>query len=119
MNSAWDPWNYRETAGRTQGSASMVGYRVHATDGDIGKIDESTNDAGASSVVVDTGPWIFGRRVVLPAGTIERVDDENEMVYVDLSKDQIKESPELGEGGLHDDPSYRTNLGSYYGGFYL
>src|SRR5436190_19454364 len=39
----------------------------HAT-GSIGKIDEATNDTGSSSVVVDTGPWIFGRKVVILAG---------------------------------------------------
>jgi hypothetical protein len=24
--------------------------------------------------VVDTGPWIFGRKVLLPAGVVERID---------------------------------------------
>ena len=71
-----------------------VGYHVHATDGDIGKIDEASDDAGSSRLVVDTGPWIFGRKVVLPAGTVQRVDDDEEKVYVDLTKDQIKNSPE-------------------------
>jgi len=69
---------------------------VHATDGDIGKVDEASDEVNASSIVVDTGPWIFGRRVVLPAGTVERVDDEEQEIYVDLTKDQIKDSPPAG-----------------------
>src|SRR5215204_5973672 len=56
MSTAWDAWNYRDSA-RGAGSANMVGYHVHAVDGDIGKIDEASNDVGGSRVVVDTGPW--------------------------------------------------------------
>lgn len=118
MSSAWDPWTYRESTGRTPSSASIVGYEVHAKDGHIGKIDEASDDVGASSVVVDTGPWIFGRKVVLPAGTIERVDDAEEKVYVDLTKDQIKDSPELTDEAAPADPTYRQRLGDYYTGYY-
>jgi hypothetical protein len=118
MTNAWDPWNYRESATRTPGARSLVGYDVHATDGDIGKIDEASDEVGTSRIVVDTGPWIFGRKVILPAGTIERVDDADEKVYVDLTKDQIKNSPELDETTTWEDPAYRDRLGSYYGGLY-
>ena len=96
----------------------MVGYEVHATDGDIGKVDEASDEVGASQIVVDTGPWIFGRKVILPAGTVERVDDADQKVYVSLTKEQIKDSPELDEGGTFDDPAYRDRVGSYYGGLY-
>ena len=117
MSTSWDAWNYRESATRMPGSGSLVGYHVHATDGDIGKIDEASDDVGTSQVVVDTGPWIFGRKVVLPAGTIERVDDADRRVYVDLTKDQIKNSPELDRATV-DDAGYRDRLGTYYGEFY-
>ncbi|HJR89376.1 MAG TPA: PRC-barrel domain-containing protein, partial [Aeromicrobium sp.] len=93
-------------------------YEVHATDGHIGKVDKASNDVGASQIVVDTGPWIFGRKVLLPAGTIDRVDDAEGKVYVDLTKDQIKASPELDEGNTWDDPAYRERVGGYYSGFY-
>ncbi|WP_240720166.1 PRC-barrel domain-containing protein [Pseudarthrobacter sp. NamB4] len=94
-----------------------MGYRVHASDGDIGKVDEASNAVDESSIVVDTGPWIFGRKVILPAGTIQRVDDADEKVYVDLTKAQIKDSPEL-DDATADDPAYRDRLGTYYGEFY-
>ncbi|MDQ0826024.1 hypothetical protein QFZ60_002197 [Arthrobacter sp. B2I5] len=94
-----------------------MGYRVHAFDGDIGKVDEASYAVDESSIVVDTGPWIFGRKVILPAGTIQRVDDADEKVYVDLTKAQIKDSPEL-DDATADDPAYRDRLGTYYGEFY-
>ena len=118
MSTSWDAWSYRDTAGRTPGSSNLVGYHVHATDGNIGKVDEDSNAVGTSSIVVDTGPWIFGRKVVLPAGTINRVDDADKTVYVDLTKDQIKNSPELDETTTGDDATYRERLGNYYGEFY-
>jgi hypothetical protein len=40
----------------------LVGYRVEATDGRIGSVDEASDDTDARWLVVDTGPWIFGRR---------------------------------------------------------
>ena len=55
---------------------------------------------------------------ILPVGTIDRVDHEDEGVYVDLTKDQIKDSPELAEGTTFDDPAYRRNVGDYYGEYY-
>jgi len=118
MSSTWDAWTYRDTSARTAQSADIVGYEVHATDGHIGKVDRASYDVGASQIVVDTGPWIFGRKVLLPAGTIDRVDDAEERVYVGLSKDQIKASPELDEGTDWEDPAYRERVSGYYGGFY-
>ena len=118
MSSSWDAWDYRQSVDRGAGSRDVVGYHVHATDGDIGKIDEASNDAGSSRLVVDTGPWIFGRKVILPAGTVERVDDEDEKVYVDLTKDQIKNSPEWDQSTTGQDDAYRGQLDTYYGDFY-
>ena len=118
MDSRWDAWSYRASAGRSAQSADIVGYEVHATDGQIGKVDEASYDVGTSQIVVDTGPWIFGRKVLLPAGTIDRVDDAEERVYVDLTKDQIKASPELDEGTTWEDTAYRNRVSGYYSGFY-
>ena len=51
--------------------------------------------AGTARLVVDTGFWIFGKKRVIPAGTVRRVDDEDRKVYVDMTKDQIKSAPTL------------------------
>src|SRR5947209_11701667 len=54
---------------------SLKGFDVEATDGKIGSVDEQSDLTGASYIVVDTGPWIFGKKVLLPAGTIQRIED--------------------------------------------
>ena len=106
-----DIWAYRETTW-TQGDLS--GFEVEARDGSIGKIDEATNDAGGGFIVVDTGPWIFGKKVMLPAGVIQDVDLDSEKVYVNRTKDEIKNAPEFDQDRYRDE-TYRSDVGSYYG----
>jgi hypothetical protein len=95
----------------------LTGFKVEARDGGIGKVDETTHEAGGSFVVVDTGPWIFGKKVMLPAGVVERVDLDSETVFVNRTKDEIKNAPEFDPELHRDDNAYRERLGSYYGGF--
>ena len=106
-----DIWAYRET---TWSQLDLAGYSVEALDGSIGKVDEATNDVGASFIVVDTGPWIFGKKVMLPAGVVRDVDLDTETVFVGRTKDQIKNAPEFDQKQFRD-PAYRDELGGYYG----
>ena len=103
-------WTYSATAP----SVDLNGFKVEALDGGIGKVDESTNEAGGSFIVVDTGPWIFGKKVMLPAGVVRDIDLDTETVFVNRSKDQIKNAPEFDENKYRDQ-DYRTELGGYYG----
>jgi hypothetical protein len=95
-------------------NVDLSGFKVEALDGSIGKVDEATYEAGGSFVVVDTGPWIFGKKVMLPAGVIRDIDLDTETVFVNRNKDQIKNAPEFDDKRLRD-PDYRNKLGGYYG----
>jgi hypothetical protein len=108
-------WTYRDA---TITQRNLAGLSVEAIDGKIGKVDEATNDVGASFIVVDTGPWIFGKKVMLPAGVVRDVDMDTETVFVNRTKDQIKDAPEYDEDRNRDESyrtDYRDQLGSYYG----
>jgi hypothetical protein len=116
-----DLWTYRETAWAGEGTATaqlgqtdVTGFSVEAVDGSIGKVDEATYDVGSSYIVVDTGPWIFGKKVLLPAGVVDHVDLDTETVYVNRSKDEIKNAPEFDETTYRDE-AYRSEVGTYYG----
>ena len=113
MQSA-DIWSYRAESGFGTETRDLAGYKVEATDGSIGKVDEATYDTGSSYLVVDTGPWIFGKKVLLPAGVVSRIDRDDEKVYVDRTKDQIKDAPEFDAESYRED-DYRDRVGSYYG----
>lgn len=106
-------WGYHRDAGYQKG-IDLVGYKVEATDGSIGKIDKHSEDVGASHVVVDTGVWIFGKHVLLPAGTIKRIDTVEEKVYVDRSKEQIKNAPEFDQAKYGGGPTYLEQFARYY-----
>jgi hypothetical protein len=102
---------WRETDWSTM---DLTGYKVEATDGDIGKVDEATTEQSGGFIVVDTGPWIFGKKVMLPAGVIQSVDHDDEKIFVNLTKDEIKSAPEF-DPDTYRDEAYRTELGDYYG----
>ena len=98
----------------TGAAPDVTGFDVEATDGHIGKVDEATYEESASCLVVDTGFWIFGKKRMLPASVVDRIDTADHKVYVNRTKDQIKDAPEYDES-LMADSGYRDELGTYYG----
>jgi hypothetical protein len=107
-------WTYRAEAGYDPtAGVDLTGFKVEAVDGSIGKVDEATDDVSASQIVVDTGPWILGKKVVVPAGIIDRIDVEDEKVYVHRTKDEIKNSPKFGD--VARDDTDREAIAGYYG----
>ena len=93
MRSTTELWTYGTDLLADQ--AELVGYDVEATDGHIGKIDKASTEASRRYLVVDTGFWIFGKKRLIPAGVITRVDDEDRKVFVSMTKDQIKSAPDF------------------------
>jgi hypothetical protein len=113
-----DPWTYgdADTIGVDAArNLDLSGFSVEATDGGIGKVDEATYETSRSYIVVDTGPWIFGKKVMLPAGVVQRVDLDSETVFVNRTKDDIKNAPEFDEMNFRDE-AYRTRIGAHYYG---
>jgi hypothetical protein len=111
-----DPWTYGDAstigADMTR-NFDLTGFSVEAADGSIGKVDEATYETGGSYLVVDTGPWIFGKKVLLPAGVVERIDLDAETAFVNRAKDEIKNAPEFDEEAYRDS-AYRTRVATYY-----
>jgi len=95
-------------------SIDLSGYHVEANDGEIGTVDHDTYEIGANALVVETGPWIFGKKVMIPVGVINRIDEDDRRVFVNLTKEQIKSAPEFDESRLND-RAHREEFGTYYG----
>jgi hypothetical protein len=83
-------WGYRDVA---LGGIGLVGFDVEATDGPLGKVDDATNDVAGTLLVVDTGSRLFGRKVVLTADMVARVDARSGVVYLDRARDELKDAP--------------------------
>jgi hypothetical protein len=100
-------------AGNTERD-DLVDFKVEASDGSVGRVMDATFQAGESYLVVDTGGTIFSKRVVLPAGVVERIDRDASTVYVDRTQDEIKQAPEFDEERFQS-AGYREELGRHYG----
>jgi len=105
-----DLWAYADPS---IAAIDLHGYSIEARDGAIGRIDRVSDEFDARYVVVDTGPWLLGKKVLLPAGVIERIDPDTETVLVDRTKDEIRNAPPFDES-TQPGELYRTELGDYY-----
>ena len=93
----------------------LTGFDVEADDGHIGKVDQATYDDGQGCLVVDTGFWIFGKKRMIPAGVVTRVDKDAQKIYVDMTKEQIKNAPDYDDDRHRDQPAaYHDEVGGYY-----
>ncbi|MFE5967009.1 PRC-barrel domain containing protein [Streptomyces sp. NPDC056463] len=106
-------WNYGQAFSHLVGT-DLTGWSVEATDGHIGKVDKHSHEVGDAYVVVDTGVWIFGKEVLLPASTVARFDLENHTVHLGLTKDQVRGAPEFHTDKHLADPQYREEIAVYY-----
>ena len=52
---------------------------------------------------------------MLPAGVVDRVDANGRKVWVNRTKDEIKNAPEFDETRYREE-DYRSEVGGYYGG---
>jgi hypothetical protein len=102
-------WSFREELGRVD----VTGFSVEAVDGRLGKVDEALLEPGSSHLVVDTGPPLVGRKVLLPASLVTEIDRDDETVHVGCSESQVKNAPEF-DGDRYRDPMYRDQIAAYY-----
>jgi hypothetical protein len=110
---ATDIWTYRESIPETD----VAGFRVEATDGEVGKVDEQNWEVGSAYLVVETGPWVLGKKVMLPAATVARMDPDEKTIYIDRSREEVKNAPEFDSSG-YAAQEYRAAVGGYYAALY-
>ena len=110
---AFQPWEYRPDAGFAEGT-DLIGYTVVAVDGDVGHV-EATYDRRPAYLEVKAWSFFGGREVMVPAGLVERIGSTEKKVYVDRTRDQIKDAPRYGQAPA----DYWERLGSYYSGTYM
>ena len=96
----FDP-NYRETFG----GDDLSNFSLYTQGNEkVGTIDEVlVDDSGRFRyLVVDTGPWIFGKKVLLPIG-LAHFDHSERRVNVDgLTKEQVESLPKYDESMVVD-----------------
>ncbi|PSN15541.1 photosystem reaction center subunit H [filamentous cyanobacterium CCT1] len=107
--------NYRETLADGQ-MGDLDSYSIYTQGEDrVGTAkDLLVDDSGRFRyVVVDTGPWIFGKNVLLPIG-LANFDYGKNRIYVNgLSKSQVENLPEYNENTVVDN-RYEDNVRKQY-----
>jgi len=81
----------------------VAGYHLQALDGEIGHVSDFIIDDETWAIrylIINTGNWWPGKKVLVSPHWIERVSWNESKVFVNLSRDTIKESPEYTEDSL-------------------
>lgn len=92
------------------------GYVIEATDGSIGHVNDFLVDDDGWRIrylVIDTGNWWSGKKVLVAPGWIRDVSWESYSVYLDLSRDAVKASPAY-EGSASWTSAYAAQLHDHY-----
>ena len=77
---------------------SIKGFQIEATDGRMGKVDGFLFDDEKWIIrylVVETGPWLFGRKVLISPAALGQPDWGSSSFPVFLTRDQVKDSPDI------------------------
>jgi hypothetical protein len=105
---SWDP--------HLRSTHDVSGHTVQATDGEIGHVQDFIIDDETWAIrylVIDTRNLWPGRTVIIAPHWIKRVSWGDSTVYVDLTRDSIKDSPEYSEESLPT-RDYETSLHGHY-----
>ncbi len=95
----------------------VTGYDIHATDGDIGEVEDFIIDDVTWKIhflIVETGNWFSGKKVLISPQWIKDVKWHEQEVTINHSKDDVKNSPEYDSSQPIND-SYEHSLNDYYG----
>jgi len=95
---------------------TLKGYRLDSLNGPIGKVKEFYFDDQYWTIrylVADTGTWLAVRQVLISPYALVAVNEEEQKIEINLSKQQIEDSPPL----ARDKPVSRQFEDAYYGFF--
>lgn len=76
----------------------MRGMKIRAEDGEIGHVEDFLFDDATWTIryfVVDTGPWLFGREVLISPQAVGQMQPDDDALPVNLTKEQVENSPDV------------------------
>jgi sporulation protein YlmC with PRC-barrel domain len=76
----------------------ILGYAIHASDGEIGSLHDLYFDDRSTAIrylVIDTGHWLPGRRVLLAPAAVGGVDTTRQEIITGLTRAQVEDGPDV------------------------
>jgi sporulation protein YlmC with PRC-barrel domain len=98
-------------------ASAIKGYAIAATDGRLGTVSDFLFDDASWLVrwlVVDTGKWLSGRKVLLPPSVLGHIDPNGNEFAVSLTMQQVKDSPDI-DTERPVSRQIETNIYDFYG----
>jgi hypothetical protein len=95
----------------------LRGYHIQGTDDGIGHVKDFVVEDrtwGIRYLIVDTSNWGFGKKVLLAPNWASRISWEDRKVFIDLTREAIKNSP-IWKGVDALNREYETDLHGHYG----
>lgn len=92
LEESWDP--------HLRSTESVTDYNIEAKDGGIGHVEDFIVDDETWAIrylIIDTKNWWGGKKVLISPQWIERISWDDMKVFVNLSQERIKQSPEYSE----------------------
>jgi len=105
---AWDP--------HLRSTHDVSGYHIQAADGEIGHVEDFIIDDQTWAIrylIIDTQNWWPGKKVLVSPRWLDRISWGESKVFVNLSRQIIKQSPECTEASLLT-RDYETGLHRHY-----
>jgi hypothetical protein len=105
---AWDP--------HLRSTLEVNAYHIQASDGEIGHVEDFIIDDETWAIrylIIDTRNWWPGKKALVSPQWIEQVSWEESKVFINLTREAIKQSPEYTENSLLT-REYETRLHIHY-----
>lgn len=100
-----------------QSIRKLKGYRIYATDGEIGTVDDFLMDDDQHTIrylVAQTGNWLLDRRVLINWALLGAPDRELERISVEITREQVENSPQF-ETALPLSRDHEVAIHTHYG----
>jgi hypothetical protein len=97
--------------------AAVTGYHVHATDGEMGHIENfplADRDWHIDYLTVDTKNWWPGEKVLISPRSVRRIDWADGAIHVDINRQKIEDGPRY-DPAITMDVAFSDKFLAYYG----
>jgi len=105
------------TDSHLRSTTEVIGHHISARDGEIGRVEDFISNDGNWKIlymIVDTGRWLPGQKVLISPTWIRKVDWTDSKVDVDLKRETIQNSPPY-DPSIPLDNQYLERLDTHYG----
>jgi sporulation protein YlmC with PRC-barrel domain len=127
MELSHEDWRDQPEGARLPGNphlrsiAEFAAYDIHATDGEIGGVEDVLIDDNGWTVrylTIDTGNWWPGERVLIAPRSVLKIDWAAKIIYLNVDRETVKKSPAY-DPAITVDGAYDEKHLAYYDAYFM